>query len=271
MSRFFKISRILTLTVLVTLFFSAGIIKSFFPIGQRVFVADSNVQEGSIVSYKDGEYSLTRNEYDPSMVGVVGSEEGIYVEQVDSLGHIIMSDGLVLVLVSDENGEIKKGDFITSSQSPGIGMKAEKQGFMVGKALSDYDPDGETIQQVEAILEVKFSSPNDSLAVEKFEEDTSSFFPQLSKSLIQIVHASAENAASDPNKGVLYLLAGFILVVATIFGYFTFGRIALGGINALGRNPLAKNVILIGVIINTLLTLVVVIVALFAAYFLVTV
>jgi len=48
-------------------------------------------------------------------------------------------NGRVPVKVSTENGEIKAGDFLTSSSIPGVAMKATKPGQVVGKALEDFD------------------------------------------------------------------------------------------------------------------------------------
>jgi len=53
----------------------------------------------------------------------------------------IVSYGKTLVRVTNQNGEIKKGDFITSSNRPGVGQKATEPGFVVGRALEDFNED----------------------------------------------------------------------------------------------------------------------------------
>jgi len=40
--------------------------------------------------------------------------------------------------VSRENGEVKAGDYLTSSSLPGVAMKATKAGLIIGQALEDY-------------------------------------------------------------------------------------------------------------------------------------
>ncbi len=47
--------------------------------------------------------------------------------------------GRISVLVTDENGSIKAGDPITSSSTPGYGMKATEAGPIVGYALGDFE------------------------------------------------------------------------------------------------------------------------------------
>lgn len=47
--------------------------------------------------------------------------------------------GQVKTLVSNINGDIKAGDALTSSEIPGVAVKANKEGLMVGRALSKFD------------------------------------------------------------------------------------------------------------------------------------
>jgi hypothetical protein len=44
--------------------------------------------------------------------------------------------GRVPVKVSTKNGDIKPGDYITTSDIPGVGMKATEPGRVIGKALT---------------------------------------------------------------------------------------------------------------------------------------
>lgn len=44
--------------------------------------------------------------------------------------------GRVPVKVSTKNGDIQPGDYITTSDIPGIGMKATDAGRVIGKALT---------------------------------------------------------------------------------------------------------------------------------------
>lgn len=49
----------------------------------------------------------------------------------------IVSDGVTHVRYNLQNGPITKGDFITISNEPGVGMKAIEDGFTIGVALED--------------------------------------------------------------------------------------------------------------------------------------
>lgn len=52
--------------------------------------------------------------------------------------------------------------------------------------------------------------------------------------------------------------------------FILFGRIALRGLEALGRNPLARSSILTGILINSSLTVVIIFGGLFLAYIIIT-
>ena len=43
------------------------------------------------------------------------------------------------VKVTNENGAIAMGDYLTSASRPGYAMKATKPGIMIGQALSSFD------------------------------------------------------------------------------------------------------------------------------------
>src|SRR5262249_10061912 len=64
-------------------------------------------------------------------------------EAVRDTGHHplpIALSGRVIVKVTNENGSIQAGDYITSSATvPGAGMKATHSGLVVGQALTNFD------------------------------------------------------------------------------------------------------------------------------------
>ena len=80
--------------------------------------------------------------YDSKIVGVVSE----YAEKVQVANgykkaehyRAIALAGRVPVKVSTESGSIRKGDFLTSSSTPGVAMKATRPGFVIGKALEDF-------------------------------------------------------------------------------------------------------------------------------------
>ncbi len=70
--------------------------------------------------------------------------------------------GRVPVKVTMENGAIKRGDFVTSSSTPGKGMKSSRPGAVIGIALEDYS--GPTDGAIQVFVKATYADPNDALA-----------------------------------------------------------------------------------------------------------
>lgn len=77
------------------------------------------------------------------LIGVISENPGFRLQQKqDELGDAtwmpVALVGRVPVSVSTENGEIKSGDYLTSSSIPGVAMKATKAGQVIGQAMEGY-------------------------------------------------------------------------------------------------------------------------------------
>jgi len=97
-----------------------------------------DVSSATIVSvYPDNREKViaSRKAYDPTVIGIVATQPGWLIgeEKEDSVQMAL--SGRVPTRVSLINGEIKPGDPITTSPIPGVGMKATKNGPIVGKAM----------------------------------------------------------------------------------------------------------------------------------------
>jgi len=109
--------------------------------------------------------------YQKIVVGVVSKN----FSELSSLGKNVVGpehhplpialNGRVPVKVSSENGPIQAGDYLTTSSTPGIAMKATKPGFTIGKALSDYAQSG--IGEIMIFVNNSWIDPNNSLAFDE--------------------------------------------------------------------------------------------------------
>jgi len=129
------------------------IIGSLSDIGEYVLV------DGDANNYKPGDlleaslnsagvFVKSSKSYSKTLVGaVVGASAFIAGGANPSLiwdngvlknGVILSLSGQVQVKVSTDNGQILVGDFLTSSDIPGVAMKATKPGRVVGIALENY-------------------------------------------------------------------------------------------------------------------------------------
>jgi len=85
----------------------------------------------------------SKGAYDVKIIGVVSryaEEEHMalgYARSGDY--HAVALAGRIPVKVTNENGEIKKGDYLTSSKLfPGYAMKALRSGYVIGQALEEF-------------------------------------------------------------------------------------------------------------------------------------
>jgi hypothetical protein len=81
------------------------------------------------------------------------------------------------------------------------------------------------------------------------------------------LNLTAVATTEEPTVVFKYFLAGMILLLSFVIGFFSFGRIANTGIEALGRNPLAAKIIQLGIMLNVLITVAIIGSGLVMAYF----
>jgi hypothetical protein len=103
----------------------------------------SDLEAGTVVTMAEEGYKSVRaanKAYDSQVVGIVSDNPSIIAGRVESEKKVVVAMmGVVSVKVSDINGEVRKGDLLTSSSISGYAMKAVdyKPGTIIGKALED--------------------------------------------------------------------------------------------------------------------------------------
>jgi hypothetical protein len=103
-----------------------------------------NVQEkveaGDIVATGKDLKLIKAKNTDSTVVGVVSTTPFMTLNETNAEnGSPLALTGIVDVKVNNENGQIKAGDFIVASSTPGVGMKAVAPSTTVGKALQDFN------------------------------------------------------------------------------------------------------------------------------------
>jgi hypothetical protein len=139
---------------------------------------DDTLSSGDLVSIDPSETGFvkkTTEAYDYAIIGVYSTNPALRLSQQDSAidgGNVIpvALAGRVPVKVSTESGEIKPGDYLTSSSTPGVAMKATKSGGVVGQAMEGYNGDG--VGQV--LMYVKSMTYDGSIADSFVNLDTNS-------------------------------------------------------------------------------------------------
>lgn len=200
--------------------------------------------EGEIVCSDTANlYSACTKEYDPNMYGVVTLSPGFTFDSGVSGTVPVVSTGSVYVAVSSVNGNIKKGDYVTSSKTAGVGQLAKKSGYIIGIALEDYS--SEDINAIGKIL-INIDAKPGVLTV------------GASANLFQLITDGVEGAFESPLSALRYIIAGILVVTCFVFGFLHFGRVAKSGVEAIGRNPLAAKVIQFGIVLNVLIAVVII-------------
>jgi hypothetical protein len=110
-------------------------------LGEVYYSSEGAIPFGEIVSLNGtgvSHVSRSVKEYDNNALGIISTKPGSVLGEIDGSGVpvVVGLSGRVPVKVSLKNGEIKAGDYITTSDIPGVGIKATKAGRVVGKALT---------------------------------------------------------------------------------------------------------------------------------------
>lgn len=243
---------------------SAAVASSFFVTG--------TVEDGDIISYvaDSGTYERSERSSDPDIFGVVVLDPIIHVTQatVDDGSVPIVRFGEVVVNVTDLSGEIHAGDVITTSVLPGLGARASRseRSYIIGIALDDVVPDTtrEPIQiggqrvvrgTVLVALRMGFYDPNDEDLLEGRTASGTAATPDGA--------AIAESAALDKKEQFdlfmvfRYVLAAAVALAAIMLALRSFGGALSQSIISVGRNPLARSVIVTMMLWNSFLILLV--------------
>ncbi|MBP7832294.1 MAG: hypothetical protein KA035_00810 [Candidatus Levybacteria bacterium] len=109
------------------------------------YVIDGEFDIGDIVSLGDSPGIAKRSDrpHDRKVLGVISESPGLMIGEA-SYGFTtapIALTGRVPVKVSSKNGKIKIGDPITSSDIPGVGVRAITPGKIIGTAMEDFSGD----------------------------------------------------------------------------------------------------------------------------------
>ena len=210
---------------------------------------------GDIVSLtgKDGELEPSKVAYDQKMFAVVVQFPAFVIRTIDT--NPVSRTGVSLVNVTTLGGPIQIGDFITSSPIPGHGQKAENLGgYMLGIALEDFTEKKGTPMDYEKGKVYKGQM--------KVEIGIGPASPTLIKAsgglfgtLKQVASALTYNLLinKDNEKIIRYFIAALVAVIVIFINFNTFGKNITKGIEAIGRNPLAKVSIQSMIVANVIL------------------
>ena len=234
---------------------------------------DDNLQRGMIVRLKKDDPNKVEalaNSSTEKMQGVVVSpNDAPFTVSSANQKVFVSSNGRYQVLVSDQNGGIQIGDYVTISALAGIGMKAgSTEPLILGKALAVFNgkdnvlstakyKDGKNKEQPVniglTVVDITISrNPN-----LKLEASVPGFLKKASKAV----------TSKDVGANRIYIGVVLLAVTAVVAGVVLYAGVR-SSIIALGRNPLSRKTIIRGMIQVVVVSLIIFLVGLFGVYLL---
>jgi len=125
--------------------FTAGTINSGGADVAEEFKTLQYLKPGTVVVMGDSGYKSAKpseKKNDKTVIGVVSDNAGVIMGQINEASKAkIAMVGVVGVNVTNENGAIKKGDLLVTSDISGRAMRADnpQTGTVIGKALEDFN------------------------------------------------------------------------------------------------------------------------------------
>ena len=138
-----------------------GVNTTSADLAEYYITGDKNIESGDVITISDTKVLDDGNQevstkgvlrkagtpYDPKLLGIISTNPGLILGSVDGdTGakdkRMLALSGRVPVKIDPDSQPIAVGDFLTSSDKPGLAMKATKAGYTVGKALEVWNPGG---------------------------------------------------------------------------------------------------------------------------------
>lgn len=250
--------RFLSLTLASCLFLLLSVHSVSAQSGQTgvaipVTITGEQPQEGDIICTGKTGYAICKDTYSTSMFGVLTTAPAAAFESAPQPDrYLVLTYGRALVRVSNKNGVIKKGDLLTSTAVSGVAGRASKNGYVLGLALDDYAP----------------QNPDDvGLLAVSLNIHPTTIFIDVRSNLLEALREGLAAPVLTPLAALRYMLAALVTIASFMLGFVYFGRLARTGIEAIGRNPLARLQIQTSVIINLVLMTIIFLGGLGLSYF----
>ena len=258
-------SRFISLPLVILAVFSTAVPFVHHPVAAQVpdfsiastyDISDKDVIDGDIVSLDKENSTMVRSAipYDDKMYGVYIKYPKI-VYRTPGTDFPVVRSGEVDVNVTDINGPINIGDYVSTSVIPGKGQKATQfTGFMLGIALSTFSgEEGSQISvnnknyragRVKVAIGIGPTSP----ALIRASGGVFGTLKFITSSFIYNIATSRQ-----AERIFRYTLAALVALLSLFFSLYFFGKNITKGIESIGRNPLAKVSIQTMIMVNVML------------------
>ena len=236
------------------------------------YKSDEPLQTGMLVM---------ETEDDPKKVAAVSLDtlsrlKGIVVQKNDSPVTLYSEDERVFVadtgeyevLVSDENGSIEPGNYLSISSLSGVAMKAnDTQELVVGRATEKFEGNGDRLSSTvdsRTNKTINFGRISAAISIKRnpnFDESQNNSVPK------PLERVSFSIAGKPVNTARIWMATAVFLGSLLVTGIMLYSG-ARSSLISVGRNPLSRSVIIKGLGQIVVLSLIVFISGMFAVYLL---
>lgn len=204
-------------------------------------------------------------------VVVAANDATVTISSNGNTGQVFVATfGHYDVLVSNQNGPIKAGDYITISALAGVGMKVDTtQPTVLGKATGDFSG----TSKVAGTAKLKDSAGKEvTVSLGRIPVDITISHNPLQQVAADglpdfLQHASQSVAGKPVSSARIYVSLVVLLMSTMVAGGILYSGVR-GGLIAIGRNPMAKKQIIAGIIRVVLSGLICFIIGIFGVYLL---
>lgn len=270
----FKLKRLLSALLLsLGLFVATGNVAA-----QNVtqgYGSDSALQNGLIVRLKPGDATkvvpVKQSDAGETLGVVVSSTTApLSISNPAASQTYVATFGKYEVLVSDQNGNIKVGDYIAISSVDGVGMKAaDDQAVVLGKALGGFNT-----KDADSTMNVTDTTGNKrTIALKRIAVDISvAHNPNYSGDVVagvpHVLSRAAQLVTKKPVTALrIYACLGVLGLSLLVAGMIIYSGVRTG-MTAVGRNPLAKSSIVRNMVAISLMAIIIVLIGVIAVYLL---
>lgn len=218
---------------------------------------------GTIVVFdKEGSVRAARHDEARHVIGSVAPlpEDTLMPGKVG-----VASSGVVSVVVSDQNGPIKKGDRITLSAIEGVGMKAQAAGWIIGIAQTDFSSASTSVGQ--EVVRGDGQRVRVALREVPLLLSVSYYGGEQGAGALGWLQGAAEAIAGHKVPLERAVAAAFIFATAIILLVMLIASAVKQSLIAIGRNPMANGKIAKSLVRVLLTAFGVIVVALVVIYF----
>lgn len=273
--RFLTFQRILALVTLVVLIILGAAGPSLAQSFIQGYQSDAVLQKGMLVRLNEGDTTkvspVSSDEMD-KLHGVIVNPNDAPVTLSDIAAEkvFVATQGRHEVLVSNQNGGVNEGDFITVSALSGVGMKAgDSQEFIVGRAVEAFNDSGPSSSKAK----IKDSEGQErEVSLGRVDVEINIGRNPLLKgdeaNLPEFLKKASETIAGKPVDTYRVYLAIIVFIITTVVaGSLLYGGVR-SGLISIGRNPLSKGHIIRGMFQIVITGIIIFILGLFGVYLL---